>query len=467
MPNPTPYYGEFLISPIPLELSFNWCSFRCSYCFANLNVPNRKANIPSVARFLADYRSRKTLEALLYRMGYATCVSNLVDIFAPSNFQEALPIVRLMHDLGLPLQFQTRGSNNQKWEDELLDSLNRPSVWYISVTMLDDDLRKTIEPGATRIHERFAFMEQLRQRGHRVVLGLNPLTRQWCPDPQALIDRAVDAGAEGMWTEMLHMNYRQIRNMPPRDRAAIGEDMLAASQRRRPLPADMEHFLAARQHAIARGLQVFSVGQGCYSRFPNIYHETYPGATFLTLQDFVNACIEAGAQGQLIPFEVFADFFTVSMPAGVWPIDSYLGAVAHNLWWEYHVPPQMSYRQLLSVIWRQPKIKNNPARMPCFAYAARWDDGAEDGKPGWVVYVDEHDHPYLLFNPDGFTDYYTHVDLPGATDAVPASDLEARHAAMGGGSDLPAGEPALDDPDARRGEALAPPPHVAPPPSAH
>lgn len=431
MPNPTPYYGELLVSPIPLELSFNWCTYQCTYCFANLNVPNRKANPTAITRFLADYHNRKTLEATLLQRGYATCVSNLVDMFAPSNYAEALPIIRTMHDLGLPLQFQTRGSNNQKWEDDLLDSLDRPSVWYISITMLDDDLRKKIEPGAPRIENRFALMRQLRERGHRVILGLNPLTREWCPDPEALIDRAIDAGAEGIWTERLHTNYRQVNNMPAKDRAAIGEDLLKRSQKRRSDPADMEHFMRTRLYALDRGMQVFSIGQGCYSEFPDIYHSTYPGATFLTLQDFVNWCYRNDLAGQLIPFEVFAAFFEPSMPRGTYPIDSYLGAVAHNLWWEYKVPAQMTYKQLLSIIWRQVGIKSNPARMPCFSYAAKWDDGSLDGKKGWIVYVDENDMPYLCFTDahEGFSDYYTHVDLP--TESYEAMLPEADIALVG------------------------------------
>lgn len=35
------YYGEFLINPIPLELSLNYCSHKCAYCFANVNQPGR------------------------------------------------------------------------------------------------------------------------------------------------------------------------------------------------------------------------------------------------------------------------------------------------------------------------------------------------------------------------------------------------------------------------------------------
>jgi hypothetical protein len=92
----------------------------------------------------------------------------------------------------------------------------------------------------------------------------------------------------------------------------------------------MQHFTDARLYAFSKGLEVFSIGQGCYSRFPNIYHDTYPGSTFYTLQDFVNWCFDNDLERRLIPFEAFWAFFEPSLPKGKWPIDLYLGAVAHN-----------------------------------------------------------------------------------------------------------------------------------------
>lgn len=418
MPNPTPYFGEWMVSAIPVEMSFNWCTYQCRYCFANLNSPHRRADIKAITRFLSEYPQRKTLEARLYQQGYATCVSNLVDMFAPSNYQEALPVIRLMNDLGLPMQFQTRGTNNLRWRDELLDSLDQPAVWYISVTMLDDELRKRIEPGAPRIDNRFSFIEELRRRGHRVVLGLNPLVREWCPEPNVLIDRAIDCGVEGAWLERAHFHYKQIGNMSDEDRAIIGPDILKRAQKRRADPADMQHFLDARAYARSQGLEVYSIGQGIRSGFWDIYHETYPGATFFTSQDFVNFCYQHDLEDVLIPFELYAAFFEPHLPRGKYPIDSYVGAVAHHLWWEHSVPAQMTYRDLLAIGWQRHDVKFSPARLPCFAYAARWDDGSTDGKPGWIVYVDEAGLPYLTFKKVTdesvmpFKDYYTHVDLP-------------------------------------------------------
>lgn len=410
-----PYFGEFLVNPVPLEMGLNYCSHGCSYCFANLNQRSRTANVKQIMALLSDYPNRKTLTAQLLRQGYPVLVSNRVDLLATSNAHVGLPIVRTMVELGIPLSFQTRGGRERD-VDELIGMLDRPAVWYISVSELDDELRRRIEPGAPTVESRFALMERLAGLGHTVMLGANPLVREWQPDPRPLLHRARECGATGAWIERLHFHYRQVRTMTERERGAIGDEVITRAQKRRPDPDDMAHFMEARAHALDLGLEVYSIGQGCRSDFFTHYHRVYD-KTFVTMQDFVNFCFDHDVTGSLIPFELFAQFMTPHLPQGIYPIDSYLGSVAHHLWWQYHVPPQMSYRQLLSIIWRDVTIKYNPARLPCFAYAARWDDGAADGQPGWIAYVDEHDLPYLVFNPDGFTDYYTNVDLP--TDAEP------------------------------------------------
>jgi hypothetical protein len=38
------YDNELTISPIPIELSLNFYSHSCHFCFANLNAPNRRTD---------------------------------------------------------------------------------------------------------------------------------------------------------------------------------------------------------------------------------------------------------------------------------------------------------------------------------------------------------------------------------------------------------------------------------------
>ena len=87
------------------------------------------------------------------------------------------------------------------------------------------------------------------------------------------------------------------------------------------------------------------------------------------------------------------------------PIDHYLGATAHTLWHTHKIPKRMTYRQLLSIVWSDLRIHRCPARMLCFAFQAERDiDG------GWIRITDDNGLPYLVFDPQGFDEYYTEVE---------------------------------------------------------
>jgi DNA repair photolyase len=396
IPDLKPFAGAFLMSPIPLELSFHWCSFACSYCFANLNTPRRRSNVTQLMNFLADYPQRSTLEATLLQQGYPVCLSNLTDMFAPSNYHTALPVIEILSDLGIPLHIQTRGTDRPAWREELLARIPPPAVWYISITTLDDTIRARIEPKAPTVASRLALIARLRRDGHTVVVGLNPLVPEWCGDPATLVATCQQAGAQGCWIERLHLNATQIAQMPARDQAALGTDLLARARKRAPAAPDRAVFDAARAAAQARGLPVYSYGQPTPSGFFDLYHQVYQGRTFATTQDVVNDCYQTHAQTRLLTFDEYARVLLPRLPDGVHPLDQYIGSTAHTLFQQTTIPTRMSYREVLTLGWCYHQPKFSPVTLPCFAWAAQWDEA----QGGWLRYTDEAGLPLLVFRPD-------------------------------------------------------------------
>jgi DNA repair photolyase len=392
------YYGEFLVSPVPLELSFNWCSHGCRMCFANLNKPGRWADIKRTKNLLAQFASRRSFEAVLLKLGYPVLVSNRTDPFAASNFQQSVPLLEEMAQLGIPVAIQTRGGRGI---DDVLAFLP-PSVWYVSITTLDDDLRRRLEPGSTTVQSRFALIETLVSRGHRVVLGLNPLVPEWCPDPVAILRRARDAGCEGAWIELLHFNYLQTRRLSPRDREALTEPIIARAGRRSPDPALFDFVTRAADAARGCGLAPFSINQPQPSDFFRPYQQLYP-RLFPTTQDFVNFCFEAMGDGEIFEFALWADFLLAQLPEGTFPLGHYVGAKAHQIMRTHHVPNQMTFRQLLALIWSDPRMKCCPANIRCFAYAGELQDD------GWNPLQDDDGLPLMVFNRQGSNDYFVEV----------------------------------------------------------
>lgn len=394
-----PYWGEFLISPIPLEMSLHFCSHKCAYCFANLNDPNRKADVRQIMRFLSDYTQRDTLEATLLKQGYPVCISNRTDPFAYANYRQTLPILETMVNLEIPVQIQTKGGAGV---DDALKFLP-PSVWYISISFLDDQLRKAIEPGAPTIESRFDLIEKIRAAGGRVVLGLNPVVPEWLPDSMPLLKRAKAVGVEAVWIEELHLNSRQVANMSQAEKAAIGDDVLKRALRRRRDATDNAAFFEARENALELGFEIFSNGQPDRSGIWDIYRQVYP-KTFPTNQDFVNFSHDNDLHGKLIPYEIWEAIVLPYLPEGRYRMSKYIGASAMSLWETFNIPSKLTYPDLLGIVWQSYRAKQNPARMPAYAFASL------RAQNGWVQLVNQKEFPYMVFDKAGaFETYHTEV----------------------------------------------------------
>jgi hypothetical protein len=122
------------------------------------------------------------------------------------------------------------------------------------------------------------------------------------------------------------------------------------------------------------------------------------------MNEFVNHCWASCSEGEAISFRKFADFMLPMLPPADEPMNilHYIGAKAHDLLAETKIPSMLSYKQLLAILWSEPRLGFSPVQMRCFAYAARWDGD------GWVQYVDDRGLPLLVFTrkPEGFGESY-------------------------------------------------------------
>lgn len=134
----TPFFGELFLYPIPLELSHNYCSNKCAYCFANLNNPNRKADVTKVANQLKKFNQSDNLTSIFLKNKAAICISNKTDPFAASNYRIAIPEIKTMIAMDIPIAYHTRGG---KYFDEFYKNNEIPkSLFYISICQTDDSI---------------------------------------------------------------------------------------------------------------------------------------------------------------------------------------------------------------------------------------------------------------------------------------------------------------------------------------
>lgn len=395
------YYGEFLVSPIPIELSFNWCSHACKYCFANLNQPQRKANVQSTLNLLRDRYKRKSFEAFLLREQYPVLVSNRVDPFAVSNYRQVLPVLRLMSELEIPIALQTKGGRGI---DEALEFLPK-SCWYISLATLNDEHRQQMEPGAPSISERLALIEKLVAAGHSVSVGINPCLPEWLPHPENLTRAIAERGAYGAWIEPLHFNRKQLLAMGPKDQALMGEAVIERALKRK-VPSDYAAFLdRVEESAIAAGLEVFSVDRPKPSQYWKPYREIYQ-KVFPTMTEFINHLVNSGTPERgLITIDQFLEFMLPYLPEGTLSLGHYIGSTAHQVCREHpNWSNWLSYKELLTMLWGDGRIKMSPVRNRAFSFAC---DRASDGK--LVARFDQYGQPILIFSVQGFDSYQVEV----------------------------------------------------------
>jgi DNA repair photolyase len=269
------YAGEFLTSPAGLELSMNWCGHACTYCFANLMKPGRRADVRGVVGLLSEYRQRKSREARLLQAGVPMLVSNHVDPFAGTNATQFEPIWELCVELGVQLTWQTRGAHKPqlKIQERIIRETPR-SVWYVSIPMMDDDVRKRVEPFAPSIGSRLDLIDQLVAAGHVVTVGINPLTLEWMPQVEPLLDTLKARGVWGVWIQVPYFSKSFKGNLSADARQRLGEEFIRQCGERGD-SRDKDHAEAAKTYAKGIGMEVFSTDYEEPTRFFDPWHEVY------------------------------------------------------------------------------------------------------------------------------------------------------------------------------------------------
>lgn len=393
----TPYWGDFLVSPVPIELSFNYCSHSCQYCFANLNRPDRRADIKATMNLLAEYQERETYIARLLQEKYPVLVSNRVDPFAGSNWRQSLPIFEMMHGLGIPFTIQTKGGRGI---EEVLDYCP-PTVWYLSIALLDDRKRALIELGAPTIQSRLDLIGKLREKGHEVVIGVNPCVSEWLPETEAqiLLEEFRERGVWGVWCQLIHLNHKQVAGISEKGKLAMGEDVLRACAKRQVTPDRVERLEYFREMVTGMGMEVYTVTQGNRSYFFEPFKRLYP-KLFPTIQDFINRCYELNLPDySLISFGDFADFILPYLPGGTNRIGDYLkvGIKSQTTYREVSDTRYHTFRNLLKIGWLEQTCDWNLTQFWCFSYATY------DGK---VIVDDDEGLPMVLFRRSRFEELY-------------------------------------------------------------
>lgn len=200
----TPFIGEFLIHPAPIDCSGNTCSHNCLYCFANNRRGCRIDNLKSTINLLKKYPQSKSYTGALIREGYPFCLSNISDPFSKTNIEQTKGIFQYLNNMPNGIFFQTKGGDRIHEAIELIKE-KKNVVFYFTITTLNDELSKKIEPGAPVSSERIKMAYELKKQGYEIIIAINPCVKEWITENE-IIDFAIENKKHGI----THYIFQQL-----------------------------------------------------------------------------------------------------------------------------------------------------------------------------------------------------------------------------------------------------------------
>lgn len=340
------FYGGLLFHPAALDYSDETCSHGCAYCFANINKAYREGDLAGAIRKLWK-QDDTTLTGWLLRQGYPICVSNRTDAFARNNVRNTRALFQHLAERDNGIFIQTKGGDGI---GEIIESLPRKPVIYLSITMADDDLAKTVEPAAPLPSERLALARHFIERGFVVIAAINPCSKTWLPPDHfpVLMERIRAAGVGHVVIEMLDMGPARMRKIGEARKARLGQAPATLGRE------DRAYVRECTGQLVDAGFHVAKKGMPWRSEFYTAV-EGALGRTMPSLQTFINRAIDNRAER--LTFDEFAAWFGVYVDLDV-PVrgNALRGYLLRNGFetWKTHQRVD-TFRELVRIAWNDPK----------------------------------------------------------------------------------------------------------------
>jgi len=387
-----PFFGELFRYPVALELSHNYCSNKCAYCFANLNTPDRKANVQGVMNQLANHEQRSDITSLLLQKKIGICLSNKTDPFAASNYQIAKPQIEILNELDIPIAYHTRGGKHL-----IIDSI-KPTLFYISICHTDDAVRKKIEPGATTIEYRWELAKELISKGHQVVIACNPFVTEWV-DEDIYIKNLNDSGVKYIIAQPIHLNNDQLLNMDSREIFDMQKIVKESMKKENKYQKECRSFI---DKLLLLGFTVYDTLNFNSTNIMNAWHHGLKGKTFKTYYDFFHWCLKNKQNNEAVFFDEFYDFIKpnfleehqeYSLYQYITSIDRRYRKTRQS---GLSVKQKMTFKELAQTIWNDNRFPNHLSRVNQFGIVG------EIKNKTLFTEVDENNNLIMCFNSNNF-----------------------------------------------------------------
>lgn len=353
-----PFWGGLLFHPAGLDYADETCSHGCAYCFANIGRSTRDGNVASAIKAL--YRNNEnTFTNWLLKNGYPIVTSNQTDCFAKNNLRNTRAFYTHLAELGTPVFVQTKGGEGV---GEIIESLPKKPVIYISITMLNEDTAKRIERNAPLPSERLEMARYFIERGYVVIAAINPCSKTWLPreDFVALCEKFKQAGVRHVVIEVLSMSPTRLRKINEARKVRMSTALSTVGNE------DKQYVRECTEYLVQQGFLVEKKGMPFASDF-YAEIEAALGKSMPSLQPFVNACFERGAE--TVTFGEFAEYISRYLPLDVEiksnALRGYLIRADFAAWKDNKRVD--TFRDLMRATWNDRRLKTSIQRHSLFA----------------------------------------------------------------------------------------------------
>ena len=204
---------------IPFDRSINpyrGCEHGCIYCFARpthsyLNLsPGLDFETKIIAKTNAAELLRKALASRAYEPK-AICIGTATDAYQPVERKLGITraLVEVLAECSHPFSIVTKSSGIERDLDLITPMAARNLVAvYVSVTTLDPDLARRLEPRAAAPHRRIRTIKTLAEAGVHVGVSVSPVIPFLNePELERILEAAAEAGARSAFSIPLRLPW--------------------------------------------------------------------------------------------------------------------------------------------------------------------------------------------------------------------------------------------------------------------
>jgi DNA repair photolyase len=202
-------YFDYSVNP------YRGCEHGCIYCYARPthSYLNLSPGLDFETQIVAKRNIVQVLRAELSRRSYIPQLINIgsaTDCYQPVERELRLTrsLIELMSEVGHPMSLVTKSSGVER-DLDLLGALaqRKLAAVYITITTLDGQLARILEPRAAAPHRRLRVIERLARAGVPVGVSVAPQIPFINEDMEQVLEAAWNAGARMAFYTVLRLPW--------------------------------------------------------------------------------------------------------------------------------------------------------------------------------------------------------------------------------------------------------------------